>query len=351
MEDVRGLIGEIILEQDNKKINHDWTLEEFLNSFTKDQLIKIPAMIYLYKKEFGRFMVIKEQQKSELIKTVIELLPEYIKTLYTYLNIWDINIINSHIDITNMNSNFKLKFLTIVKEHLLGRIHYNKKSKKIDIYIPKEIKELVKEISKDKNIAKENKKVNKLYELTRSLVATYGIIEFNRLLKFAKKNNIEISDEEIKQLIYGYNMIDEDFKTYSGDEDLLIVLSLVIPDEDEVFEYYYSMDEEFNDKLTNKTIKDIASGKYMDELVSFKNVKKWLHSNYSMTDKDIEKLKQDTFVAFIENMQYDAENACICFKSEIEFFLEIDEKDKEELMNLLIEVFEEYPKWIKRGNK
>jgi hypothetical protein len=57
--------------------------------------------------------------------------------------------------------------------------------------------------------------------------------------------------------------------------------------------------------------------------------------------------KKHTYVCFAQTSLKDANNA---FKNKIVKILEVDDKILEELLKLIKDIFNEYPKWIKRGN-
>lgn len=350
------MIDEILLDE-NKKINENWSLEEYLRSFRADQLT-ILAVVYVWKSrnyiELIKIKNMAKKKKDNAINYVLENMNEIIKT---YIKVLPTEILNQLKKISksdgvvsyNIYENlYSLHFLLFLKRNALGRVYFDNKNDIINIYIPSEFKNIIKDALNDKNIIKENNKNNKIYKFTLDCMDTYGILTMDELYRLCSKFKLGINIDELNTILNSYLFVDEGFNLYEY-EDSMLVANLEF-DYDEATNFYENNTYNLNEKLTLNDIENIGNYKYIHKLKSYKKLINWLDDRYVGIKEDHELIDELIVIDYITSAQTSLDTANKNFKINIDEFLEIDIYEKNIVAKMLEDIFLESPKWSKRGN-
>lgn len=347
-----------VLSNDNKRINDEWTLEEYLESFTIKQLT-IPSVVYFWENrnysELHKIRNMATKKKEYVISYILENITGIIET---YIKILTSDIIKQLKEVVEtdeiisyelLENKFNLQFLVFLKRNALARVYYDKKTNNIKIYIPKEFKNMIKDALKNKSIVKENKKYNEIYKFTINCSYTYGVLSMEELYSLCVKFNLKIDEEELNIILNSYSFIDEEFALYSFDNNTLIA-NLEFSNLDEVFDFYENSKKKLNNKLTFNDIKEIGENKYIYRLKSYKKLIDWLDERHENIKNDSNFLDELIIMDYIYTAQISLETANKNFKRNIDKILEIGIYDKATMLKMMEKIFLEYPKWNKRGN-
>ena len=349
---------EFYLKEDNKKINYDWNLDEYLNTFTNKVLTKCAIVYFLDKEDYSKILEIENmanKEKSYIIDCVKEnlsnIISSYVKILPNYLIKQLRKLIknNGCISCGLQSMKFSIQFLDFLKKNVFARVYLDKKNEMINVYMPEEIVKIVDEILNNKEIMKANKKCNRIYDFVDACVDTYGILTVEELNTLCKKFNFKIDAEELINIVSSHMLVDDSYIVHSYNQTKLIC-NIEFYTEDEAFDFYEKLSGNLNLKFSLKDMEDIKNCKYIYKLRSYKKLINWLNEIFGWIKEDSEYL--DCFIIndYISSAQINIEIAEKNFRNNIDGVLELDPIEKNIMANMLKDLYDEYPKWSKRGN-
>lgn len=347
------------LEDDNKKINYNWTLDEFLNTFTNKNLTKSAVTYFWNEGDFSRVFEIRNmanKKKSYIIdylkENIVGILSVYIKILSNdYIKqLRKLIKYNGCISYNMLQQGmFNLHFLGFLKNNIFARVYLDKKEKTVNIYMPNEFVKIIDEALNDKKIMKINKEYNKIYDFTNGCVDAYGVLTIEELNTLCNKFNFKIDNDELIHIISSYTMVDDGFLLHSFNQKML-VCNLEFPKTDDAFDFYESISDNLNLKLSLKDIEDIKNDKYIHKLKSYTKLINWLDDMFEGIKEDSEFLDSFIISDYIFSAQRSLEVAERNFRNNIDEVIELDPIEKNVMANILKDIYSEYPKWNKRGN-
>ena len=136
--------------------------------------------------------------------------------------------------------------------------------------------------------------------------------------------------------------------TYQYDDEILLC-NLEFYDEDKAIDFYENQKKDYK-KYSKEDYKKISSCQYVEGLKSYKKFINYLCTNYEGIAEDINYINEfiiDDYISFAQISLTDADYA---FRNNIVRMFEVDNEDVEILLKLMKDIFNEYPKWIKRGH-
>lgn len=211
--------------------------------------------------------------------------------------------------------------------------------------MPTEIKEIAKLTLNNKNIMKENKKYNEIYKFTSNCINTYGILIMDELYTLCNKFKFNINIDELNNILNNYMYVDEEFNLYEFNDNILVA-SMEFDNLDEVQQFYENSDGDLNTKLSLDTIED----KYIPKLKSYKKLIDFLDDRYEGVKEDHELFDEFIVFDYVYSAQTSIEIANKNFNENINDFFEINKSDKKIVLKMLEDIYNECPKWSKRGN-
>lgn len=353
-------ILKIILERDNKKINTEETLDEYLKTFTNEKLTRF-ALVSIYSNpkltDLIKIRNINNKPKRYIINYIKENINDVIGI---YPKVINKNHFNQLKKIIKNNGNLKfylkdgfkinLHFIQFLKDTPLGKVYYNKNEDSIQIHIPKEFNDILNYIINNKEVIKENKKYNEIYNFTESVLDVYGILTLEELHYLYTKNIKNIEHDELNKVLNTYIMVNDGFFVYSYD-GVTLIANIEFSDLDKTFDFYEEYTGEINKKLTKKDIASIRDYTYLRRLKSYKKLIDYLDTMYEGIKEEHQYLDEFIIIDYLYSAQISIERADSNFRNNIINVLEgIDIIQINILSNMMKEIYNEYPKWKKRGN-
>ena len=270
----------------------------------------------------------------------------------------DVNKINALNEIINHEGNAKygfddfclsLHFVAFVKNFAFAKVEYNKSKEFVHVFIHKDIVKVIKDALSDKKIKKYNLMCNDIYEYTMACVDAYGIVTLNRLYSLFVKQIYEIKRDEFKKIIEIFSMLDEKINIYRYDDETLIT-NMEFNNEDYAIEFYIKAKGAYHD-FTKQDLYNIKNGKYLTNLKPYKMLMNYLNQNFVGVKEDTQAINDLLIMNYINIAQISKERADESIMSNLDDFFEVDIIQKNKIRNMLQAIFNEYPKWIKKGNK
>ncbi|MBO6195189.1 MAG: hypothetical protein J6O56_02440 [Bacilli bacterium] len=343
----------------SKEIGINENLNDILNSKSKDNLLRI---ITLYKTSTSNKAIdildFKRKSKKDLIECIVNNIKDIVKNtlIKSSSDIYNQLVELSKNDgydkvILSEDSMYKysVRFATYLYDSYFGKVYYNKSNNNVELFLPKEVTTLVLNLSKDKQIVKDNKKYNKFLEFLQGLLESYGVFELMELVDLLNNYNINYTYDELLN-----NLLSEIQK---GEFNLIkyknsyIISNISFDEEDDAIKFYESVkDLDINDKLSYNDIVKMGKYTYIDNLEEYKDLKNFLLNNYDINEIDIEEIKFDIVDDYMFSRKLDKKQAISNFRINVEKIFDIDPIIENIIINKLEKIYEKLPKWEKRGN-
>lgn len=298
MNDVERAITEMFLTQFKDTIRENQNYDEYISSFTKKQLerlLKINAVIdsdtsklaHVLSISFHKkYIVIEEfiNQAKEIYTKVLKNVDESILQQFEiFLKQYDNNVLE--LDLQNFK--YSLHFIEILNVNCIAHVKYLSKEQKLYLFTPIEIRNILKEILKDKNLKKENKKTSICVKNIFNLIATYGVISIKELNEIYNQIYGKMEEQTlIKQLLIN-ELFDDKIKLIHTDDGYL-AYGIEFEDEDEVLGFFYSLPSDLDYKIyTKDEYSQIGEGTYHHNFNEFENLLDFLELNFNMSKEEI----------------------------------------------------------------
>lgn len=355
VEEVNNAIVHGILEERNQKIKKGETLEQYLKSFQNDDLtrmcvfktfmsgnlediIKIHDLAHKSKKTILNFIELSFHEVwGSILRIVSKEMFDFYKELVAS---------NGILEISFSSKKLSLLQIMIMKNFALTKVEYNQSKEIIKFFIPEEFKREIEKGIKDTNILEENNRNNAIYDMVIGLLEAYGVMDFEKMYERIEKEYL-ISYSDFDQIMGAKALIDEIIQIHYVDANLKLISSIEF-DEEEALELFKKQKGTYK-KFTKKEIESLQNGTYVKKLKSYKNFIHYLKENFEDFSNN-EIIDSLLIMDYITIAQTDVKEAKENFLCNVEDFFEVDQKEKEEMLTFIQAIFDEYPKWKKRGN-
>lgn len=325
----------------------EMSAKEFYNSLDKNSLNNIIVTYYILSnnEEDLKDFISYKPKKSEMIDFICENLKEIIKSCLINCELDTCNEILSIASKKGIrkfdDGNFK-PLLSIV-DLKLGCVKYDKKTKKMLVFIPEEIRKNIIRIFKDDNIIECIKENDNLGNIILGIMSTYGVIELNRLGEL-----LEIDSNYLLEYILRRKVSNEICEICYNNGNILIgsigLNEKFMLDLNEMHKKYnirkYSLDD----------YKKIECGEYLESLKSYKKLVKYLKDEYRFSNPDLVMFRDLVVLNFINNTEEKEFDAIEALYRDLDDFIEKDEVEYKKIEKMVKDIYKEYPKWEKFGN-
>lgn len=344
-EDVKN-----ILLNENNKIK-DETLEEYLTSLKKNDLFSILSLHMNSSKDVIGMYILKEKSKKQLIKYIEENLKDILMLFIKYMDSECINFLKSIID-TLIDNEYNItdnsipsSFISFFKRFYLAKFEYNDGSLKC--FIPKEFINTFKIILKDKKLLEENTKINKIFNYITYCTNVYGIIDYNTLYTFIQKDLFKIENEQLISTIDSYELSYENIHVYDSTDKL--ICNSFFQTEDMAINFYKRQKGEYK-KYSLSELKNLGNSKYIQTLKSYNSFIDYLNNIFDISLEDEEYIKNYLIINYLNNSNISKETADENFKNNAKEMFDLESDEINDLKKIAKDIYEKYPKWIKKGN-
>lgn len=344
-------IQNILLNIDNRKIKEQ-SLEEYLNSFKKNELFEILSLHINSSKDVIGMYVLKEKSKRKLIEYICDNLKDILKIHLKYMKIESLNFLKDilptikekNYDITDKK--IPITFASYFKKFHLAIFEYDEES--IKFFMPKKFIQTFEELINESNTIKENLKNNELFNYIYNITNAYGIIDLNTLYKFVNENLYKIEKEEFINKLNLFEISDDYLHIYEYNDEK-IVCNIEFQTEDMAINFYNRQTEDYK-KYSLDELKLIGDNKYVENLSSYNKFIEYLNSIFDLTEEDTKYITDFLIMNYIYSANISKDEADKGFKMNASSMFDLEDSEIEDMRKIAEKIFKDYPKWIKRGN-
>lgn len=359
--DINRNIIELYCENFKDKLNEKENLNEFISSFTKEQIEKIyklDAAINDNSEELAHIwslsthpkkMIVEDFEKNikDIYNNILINAPEeFIKQLELYLKVYKDKILIMNI----FNLKLSLHFIEFLHNYNLVKIKYLKSENKLYIYTPLELRNILKEILKNKEIKIKCKETSKYKKNIHNIIATYGIISIKNLTKIYNKTYEKTNQKNLINRIIVNHAFDNEINLVNTDEGY-IVYGIAFEDEDAALSFYYSLPENMDYKLyTKEEFEEIGEGTYHQSFEEFDKLYIVLENIFNMDEEEIYEFDDTFTLDYMFSYQIDAETAKQNLSSNLDkAFGKMNISDKAFISSTILSLAKKYPNFNYKG--
>ena len=98
------------------------------------------------------------------------------------------------------------------------------------------------------------------------------------------------------------------------------------------------------------SVEELNEDDHVYDTDSYEKLERYILDNFDISDSDMDEFDNLIVIDYIYAAQTSIKEADSHYDQNINVILNINEKQKEIIRNLIRNIFDEYPKWIKKGN-
>lgn len=355
MDEIMQKLKDEMLGKNNVKVKSE-SLEEFLTNHKTKELVKMCLIALLEQVDANELLKIRSyinKPKREIIDFINNNLE---KILYGYLEMFSDYELEQLKILMNRNGkkvyftkkNLSLGFLTFIKYHVLGNVQYDKEEDYVKVFIPNEFIKIFRKGLKDYNLLERNKHIQVVSHIIDLIVCAYGVIPLKKIHEIFEKIMYKIDiDELIKIMFINCAHTENMFSCSYRKKQLIYGVDFTC--DDDAIEFYKKQDGEYK-VFSLKDYEALSDGSYMYNLKSYNNLANYLIEKYELSNADLDYIDDYIIHDFMICSQIDPSLAETYFKNKFKKMFDCNYKTLNEVLILLKNIYNEYPKWSKRGN-
>ena len=355
MDEIMQKLKEEMLGKDNVKVKNE-TLEKFLNNHKTKELVKMCLISWIGKVEANELLKINgyaNKPKNEIIEYINNNLEDI---LYCYLEMFNDYELEQLKILMNRNGkkvyfakkDISIGFLTFIKTHALGNVEYNKEEDYVKVFIPEKFIKIFRKGLRDYDLLDRNKLIQEVSHFIDLIVNAYGIISIKKIHEIFAKLMYKIDINKLIEIVFINSAHTENtfLCTYRKEQ---LVFGVDFEDDKDAIEFYKKQEGEYK-LFSLKDYEALYDGSYMYTLKSYNELANYLIKKYKLSNADLDYIDEYMINDFMMCSQTDPVLAETHFKYKIKKRFDADNETINEALILLKNIYNEYPKWSKRGN-
>ena len=359
-QEMEQTIKRIFFSNYKNPINKNESYEEFLLSYEKDDLERILRVNYIIeddKEKFNNlgFIKTKEELKDEIISNNKKIYENIIKNinilLYDEIDYF-INNYNGKVQTIELeNLEYSPKFMEIIHYNLIAKVNYDEEKNILEIYSPKEVVKIIKELLNDNKIEKECEQNTEIIDNVHCLISTYGVIELSKLYEIYKEVFNDITQDKLLSRILINAFYDEGLKIINEFSDYLLY-GIGFRNEKEAQEFLMKIPKKLGYKIyTKEQYNEIKEGSYHYEIEEFDTLFDYLSNELGMNEDEIYEFDNMFVLDYMFSYQMDSDTAKKNLSNNLEKIMpNLDTTKKAHISKMILSIAKNYPVFKFKGH-
>ena len=305
----------------------------YIKKLKKEELINIINDYNSLRKIYGGIKIeIKKDKKDTIIEKIMDNIGDYLKYIIMSLDLEDYNILK-HLMTKKVDNDYLLENRNFINYLISKGILIQEQ----DLVIHKDIKLMINNLLKDKEIITYIKKWDRIYKLVDGVIIAYGVVD-------RKYFDIIVSGIIDKELIipkieFYYK------KEYKIDSKKIV--STKLSNKKRIDSYLKNKNYKY---FTNKDYILMGNSLYHHNIKSYKKFIKMLKSNYVFRNKDIEFVDKFIVIPYLYNSLNEEDVAKQNLEETVTKYFEFKgDKLKTKMLSEIMKIRDEFPLWEYRG--
>lgn len=316
---MRDSILELYFSKCTYKINKNENLKDYYQSFSKKELQTILG-IYLLIKDDSSLLLEVPFHEQNTKKEIIEYLLNHYPTIYqtTLLTINDElllqlkNLIHykgyQKMSIKDGELNYSISFLDKLNQLKLAKLNYDNINKEIELFVPKELLELMKKLIHNKDFLKRRQKISEIGRATQEILSAYGILSLSKLTTILNDKYQKIAEETLEEILRMLSTFNNDLNIFEHDTDILIA-NCSFEEEDDAFPFYESLEDGEYKLFSKEEYEALYNRQYYQQFSEYRDLMRYLYSNLDLSESEMESFKDMILDDYLSSCQLDEEEA------------------------------------------
>lgn len=318
-ENIRNVLCDIFFKNYQDNINPKETLKEHYASLKKEDFNNILGIYTLIKDDIEVLAEVPLDEEStieemqdytltnleEIYMTILSALSE---SIITQLSIFIKKSCYYKGSIHDDDFIYSIDFITKLYQLRLGKVNYNKDTRNIEFYIPKELFKLISKIIKNKQFQKTNEEINAISNYTDKILSAYGIISLNKLHEIINKVFIKIDKEDLETMLRKISICFNEIN-YFGDEGDVIIANSSFEEEDEAYTFYNSLSDGEYKVFTKEEYDLLGEDAYHLNFKAYDELMEYLNYEADLTNEQIALIETEIIIDYLKSYQQDTELA------------------------------------------
>ncbi len=343
------IIFDALTENYKDKVDENKDLKEYLQEKTKNELISLYLSYgFAGNKEdiVEQVDTLKNTKKEESIKSIIEFLNKDFSKIFRVFNksrFDEIKYIAKQEKILEFKKEEKNKvsFDTIKILKQLGFIFCKREKDVVYFHMPKFIKDKIKNYEKCLYLDL----YQDIIEYSIGIADTYGVIHIIDAYDIIKKD-IEISFEEYESIVEFFSLLELEPILYSFKRQAICNFNL---DDEEIDKILLENTKNEYVVYNKEFYKNIENGKYVSNLLEYKQFRNYLKEVYMFDIDEDELLRGEIIDDYIDMWQVDNNKAKKFIDEALDRYFEIDRLDKALIIRYVDKIKNNMPIWKEGG--
>lgn len=305
----------------------------YIKKLKKEELINIINDYNSLRKIYGGIKIeIKKDKKDTIIEKIMDNIGDYLKYIIMSLDLEDYNILK-HLMTKKVDNDYLLENRNFINYLISKGILIQEQ----DLVIHKDIKLMINNLLKDKEIITYIKKWDRIYKLVDGVIIAYGVVD-------RKYFDIIISGIMDKELIipkieFYYK------KEYKIDSKKIV--STKLSNKKRIDSYLKNKKYKY---FPNKDYALMGNSLYHHNIKSYKKFIKMLKSNYVFRNKDIEFVDKFIVIPYLYISLNEEDMAKQNLEETVTKYFEFKgDKLKNKMLSEIMKIRDEFPLWEYRG--
>ncbi len=336
-------------KDDYKKLNY----KDFVSNMDDVTIGRILMLSSTLSNDDKKFEMVTKESRKILEKELLKNTKSIYSNIFLYTNsfIFELSefLEKDIYDIKINEFEYSLDFLQKIILFGIGYIKYKKNI--ISIFIPEELKDILKKIINDNKLIKNIENNNKIIHNVNNLLSVYGVLEYNKLIEIYEgiyKKKIS----NLLELITKNSVVEEEINFYKDKDTYIIYNEPSFKDLNHVKEFYESLDKNIDYKMYNKSdLEEIGECTYHYNFEEFNSLFAFLSLKFNMSEDDIFQFDEVFINDYIYLYQIDHDKANEKLNSNLDkTFGKLDTRSKKIITSGILGIARKYPDFKYKGN-